>query len=187
MKSLYHGSIAEGIVSLQPISALHGAPERKVVYLSGSRAYSLFYIWDGKHNKMDKKYVTCALKNGVVHYEEQFPGQLKAFYQGVSGWMYRMDMDDSFCPVENREDMWYSPRTAHVQEVEFISDVYEEIMACVQQGLVQVHAISEEKKKLLDEHIVEFLKEKQLHLQPECQEAQFYAHFFPSLWEQAQK
>ncbi len=185
MKNLYHGSITEGIRSLQPLSPLRGEKERKVVYLSGSRAYSLFYIWDGKHNKSSQKYVTCALRNGIVHYEEQFEGQLKTFYQGVSGWMYRLEMDDSFQPVTNREDMWYSPNTAHVLEAELIPDVYEEIMSCVKKGLIQISTISEEKKKLLDKHIVAMLREKQLPA--DCAEAQFYATYFPSLWEQSQK
>jgi len=95
-------------------------------------------------------------------------------------------MDDSFQPVSNREDMWYSPNTAHVLQAEFIPDVYEEIISCAGQGLVQVSAIPEEKKKLLNEHIVTMLKEKRLALYPDCEEAQFYAAYFPSQWEQAQ-
>lgn len=44
--TLYHGSKVADIRSLEPRSKLHGSPEEKVVYLSGSIPYALVYIWD---------------------------------------------------------------------------------------------------------------------------------------------
>ena len=69
MKKLYHGSAVEGLKILQPLSPLHSNEEKNVVYLSGNRPYSLFYIWGEDKTGSSYKYVTCGLRDGIVHYE----------------------------------------------------------------------------------------------------------------------
>jgi len=186
MEFVYHGSHASGIASLQPVSSLHGSPETKVVYLSGSAPYSIFYIWDAKHNLTSRKYVTCGLKNGVVHYEEQFPGQLRAFYQGVSGYLYSIEKTAEMFPVANRENMWACPHEAHVYAVEFIPDVYERIMRYADEGLVRISQASDEFKAEIDEYIAKEFLLKGLINTPEAPDALFYARFFPRAWSLAQ-
>lgn len=53
----YHGSISADITKLKASSLLYNT-NKKVVYLTDNIPYALFYIWDGKHNNYDRKFVT---------------------------------------------------------------------------------------------------------------------------------
>lgn len=56
-KYFYHGSISANIIELKASSLLHKM-DTKVAYLTDNIPYALFYIWDGKHNNYDRKFVT---------------------------------------------------------------------------------------------------------------------------------
>lgn len=182
MDYVFHGSHESGITRLLPLSPLHGSPETKVVYLSGSEAYTLFYIWDEEHNFTPRKYVTCGLKDGVAVYQEQFPGQLEAFYRGVSGYLYCIEKTGDMQPVASREDMWACAKEVPVARVEFIPDVYDRIMLCVQEGLVRITQAEPEFRRQLDEHLAQRIRSEGLLDAPDSPDARFYARFFPGAW-----
>ncbi len=92
----YHGSISSNITELKALSLLHDE-NKKVLYLTDNIPYALFYIWDGKHNNYDRKFVTGWIKNGITYYEELFPMQLEIFYKGVSGYLYCVKKYRIFC------------------------------------------------------------------------------------------
>lgn len=188
MAKLYHASSVPGIQTLKAVSNLHGSDGDKVVYLTESLPYSLFYIWDAAHNKKPGKHVTCWLKDGIVYYEEQFPGQLRAFYEGVQGYVYSLDACDHFEQMLNRESMWFSRRDAKVEEAIFIEDVYAEIMRYVQLGqvkLIPFDEVPQEKIRLLYNHMVQDILAQRLLDRPDCAEAVFYRTFFPTVWKEA--
>lgn len=106
-ETLYHGSSVSDIDVLVPRSALHLSNER-VVYLTSSIPYALVYIWDQQKTGSSKKWVTCWQSKGITYYEEQFPGQLRAFYEGVEGpsvtlwffcFVYVEIIDNKFVPI----------------------------------------------------------------------------------------
>lgn len=107
MEILYHGSSINGIQVLKPCSKMQGT-DKQAVYLTGSIPYALVYIWDQKKTGINQKWITCGLKNGIIYYEEQFPDQLRAFYEGVEGYLYTVEISDSFRPISNRENMYFS-------------------------------------------------------------------------------
>lgn len=80
MNILYHGSAVPDIQIIKVTSKLHGTDDTKVLYLTDNLPYSLFYIWDATHNIKTGKHITAWIKDGIVYYEEQFKGQLEAFY-----------------------------------------------------------------------------------------------------------
>ena len=127
MPNFYHGSITPDIARLEARSRLHQS-EEKVVYLTDNRPYALFYIWDAVRNGSDGKHVTAWTRNGKTYYEEQFPEQLKVFYQGVSGYLYYLPDGKSIQTVADRENMYYSTADVAVEETEFIADVYDELL-----------------------------------------------------------
>ncbi len=135
---LYHGSFIPGIEKINARSLLHETCNTKVVYLTDSYPYSLFYIWDPDHNIKQRKHVTSWIKDGIVYYEEQFPNQLAEFYKGVSGYVYCVEKNDSFNLVKERESMWYSEKDAFVSKVKTISDVYTEIKKYESKGLIKI-------------------------------------------------
>lgn len=68
---LYHGSIVPNITELITNAKSHDG-KSNVLYLTDSLPYSLFYIWDSKHNLKKGKHVTCWIKNVIVYYKKQF-------------------------------------------------------------------------------------------------------------------
>lgn len=190
MSKLYHATSVPGIHTLKAVSKLHGSDGERVVYLTESLPYSMFYIWDAAHNKKPSKHVTCWLKDGIVHYEEQFPGQLKAFYEGVQGYVYAVEGCKAFERMPNRESMWFSRCDTKVAEATFIEDVYAEIMRYAQLGQVKVIPFDEvpaEKIQLLYDHMAQEIIVKGWLQQPDCPEAVFYRTFFPTVWERIAK
>ena len=188
LTKLYHASSVPGIDTLKTVSLLHGSDGERVVYLTESLPYSLFYIWDAAHNKKPGKHVTCWLKDGIVHYEEQFPGQLRAFYEGVKGYVYSAESRESFEKMPNRESMWFSRSDVPVSETVVIEDVYAEIMKYVQLGQVKVipfDEVPQEKLRLLYDHMAQDIIDKGWLQQSDCPEAVFYQTFFPAVWGQA--
>lgn len=75
-----------------------------------------------------QKWVTGWLKDGVAYYEEQFPGQLKAFYEGVHGYVYSVLRGDEIQSVPQRDDLFYSNTPLNVHCVTEIPDVYQELL-----------------------------------------------------------
>ena len=138
MSNLFHGSVIADIHTIKAESTLYGTENTKVVYLTDNLPYSLFYIWDSSQNIKRSKHVTAWIKDGIVYYEEQFEGQLEAFYKGVSGYVYCVECNEHFKPVDNRESMWFSEIDSTVFETIYISDVYSEIMKCANEGKVKI-------------------------------------------------
>lgn len=185
---LFHGSFVSGIETLRATSKLHGEEDTKVVYLTANPVYALFYIWDAAHNKRTGKYVTCFIKNGKVYYEEQFPDQLKAFYKGVSGYLYCIPHTEDFARVEDREDMWYSEKDAGIAEVRYIPDVYEEMMKYEKEGKFEVipyDRVSPERIRDLYEYMAKKLVNNGIVQLPDCEEAVFYQTYFEPVWRMA--
>ena len=187
--TLYHGSKVADIRSLEPRSKLHGSPEEKVVYLSGSIPYALVYIWDSEKTGYSGKWVTCALKSGVVHYEEMFPDQLKAFYEGVSGYLYFVEQTSEMERMpESHEDMFYSKKPVPVGEAVFVEDVYRELLRYEAEGSLVVHRFTEaaeEEQERRIQHMVTGIERDGL-LDSDSEKARFVRKYFKQAWELAE-
>ena len=183
-KYFYHGSGQGGIRRLEARSLLHGTEER-VVYLTDSLPYALFYLWDEGHVGFSCKHVTSWVKDSTVYYEEQFPGQLKAFYQGAGGYLYRIAMEDGYCPVEGRETMYYVATAQDVEKTEYISDVYAEILRQEALGTVRILRFeeqTEERKAWLTEMVAEGIRRANYYAE-DPERAEFMKRYFPASWQ----
>ena len=143
MKFFYHGSNVAGITQLEARSNLHHS-EEKVVYLTDCCPYALFYIWDAEHNGYSGKHVTAWVKNGIAYYEEQFPEQLKTFYQGVSGYLYCVSDSEDIKQMEGRDNLYYCSANVPVCKAEWISDVYEELLCYEAEGKLTIHRYNDQ-------------------------------------------
>lgn len=161
MKKFYHGSIVPEITKLEARSKLHNS-EEKVVYLTDNVPYALFYIWDEKHNGFDSKHVTGWIKNGIAYYEEQFLDQLKTFYEGVSGYLYRIDDNYDIRQMENRDNMFFSINNVIVSEAVQIIDVYEELLKYEAEGKLVVLRYSEQSEQRQSE-LVDLIAQAIIH------------------------
>lgn len=186
---LYHGSSRANITLLEPHSKLHGSQNEKVVYMSGSIPYALVYIWDSQKTKCSGKHVTCALKSGVVHYEELFPDQLKAFYEGVSGYLYCVEQTDNMQLMpKTHEEMYYSLEAVQVKEVVFISDVYKEILRYEEEGLFKVDRFNDASEEAQTERVERTAKGIEMSnlLDADTEKAHFMKNYFKQAWELAE-
>lgn len=200
----YHGTSIPNIKTLEPRSHCHrtaqstvGEPcSEKVLYLTSSIPYALVYIWDHKKTGTHAKWVTCGIQDGVVFYEEQFPNQLLAFYQGVSGYLYEVEAEISetrshisVSPLPNREEIYISYNPLPVQYVIHIPDVYEELLRHEKEGIIQIRRFTEQPRDIqaeLTQRIITYIQQKQL-LSKDSEESHFIQRFFVDAWCLAKK
>ncbi len=185
---LYHGSITVDIKELTANSFLHGSHNQKVVYLTDNRPYAMLYIWDSNRNIKQGKHVTAWIKDGVVYYEEQFPNQLKTFYDGVDGYLYVVKDTTLFSPVNDRESMWFSPNNIKIDIAEYIPNVYDELCKYINAGglkVIRFEDVDSERINKLYDWIADRIISKQLLENSDDSDAAFYQKFFSKAWQTA--
>ena len=186
---LFHGSSIPNITELFAHSR-SAERDNKVLYLTDNYPYSLFYIWDTKHNLKKGKHITCAVKNGIVYYEEQFENQLQRFYDGVSGYVYVVNDSEDFMKASSSEAIWLSDKNVFVSDVRFIPNVYEEMQKQMAQEKIKVIKYSEVDKERLNgfyDYYSKLIIKNELLDIPESEQAMFYKTFFSQAWENAKK
>ncbi len=184
-KCYFHGSSVSGIMSLKACSRLHQGTEM-VAYLTDNAPYALCYIWDGAHNGTEQKHVTAWINAGLAYYEEQFPDQLRAFYQGVSGYLYSVSAPD-IVPVRERECLYYAPHDVPVREAAFIPDVYERLLEYEAAGQFKVRRYCEqtkERQQELTDLIAAVIAGARFYQTDEVQAA-FMQKYFAQAWQKA--
>ena len=178
----YHASNLGDLRQLLPLSAMHGSGE-KVCFVTSNRAYALFYLRD-----MDINYVTCGVSGeGIVLYEEQFLNQLETIYQGRSGYLYTC-ADNSLVEVGHTRGVWVLKQPAEISNVEFIKDVYAEILQAERDGKVAISrfdAHSDEKRAQITKSVAEYIVKNDF-LTSDSPKARFFAKNFPQAWELAE-
>lgn len=182
----YHGSITPGIKQLDARSKLHNS-ENRVVYLTDNIPYALYYIWDAEHNGCSEKYVTGWTRNGIAYYEEQFPEQLKTFYQGVSGYLYRILDTGNISAVENRTNMFFSTESVPIVESILIDDVYEELLKYEAEGkftVLRYNEQSEDRQNELVDLIVQSIVMADFYTDNK-EKQDFTMKYFPEAWKKA--
>ncbi len=185
---LYHGSAIPALTELLPFSVLHGSGE-KVVYLSDSIPYTLLYIWDTEKTQYSQKWVTGWIKAGAAYYEEQFPGQLKAFYEGVRGYVYSVLKSGDVQSLPYRENLFYSRNPISVYRVTEIPDVYQALLEYERAGQFRVlrfENASEEKRTELTNRIATYIAENNLPEQ-DSEKARFMKRYYARAWEKAER
>ena len=186
-KLLYHGSPVAGLTELQPFSKLHQS-EQTVVYLSSGFPYVLLYIWDAEKTGSSRKWVTAWAKDGITYYEEQFPGQLRAFYEGVSGYVYSVLPDESVQTVPQREDLFFSTAPVKIYRAQVISDVYQALLQYEREGkfqLLRFEDAAPEKQEELIDRIAVYIRDNDLTEQ-DSEHSRFMKKHFVDAWNKAQ-
>lgn len=186
MDYLYHGSSTPGITALEARSLLHGT-DKMVVYLTDCVPYALFYVWDSQHTGSGRKHVTGACRNGQAIYEEQFPDQLRTFYQGVSGYLYRIQRTEQAHPMPNRDGLYWQPGDAAVADVLCIPDVYAELLKYEAAGLLKVLRFNDQpdaRKAVLTGMIAAYIRQSQFFADDD-EQRQFMQKHFSAAWRQA--
>lgn len=186
MAYLFHGSNVADITHLEARSKLHGADEY-VIYLTDHVPYALFYIWDAAHTGTQSKHVTGWTKDGIAFYEEQFPDQLRTFYQGVSGYLYYVNETPCIQSMQDRQNIFYSTEDMPIVKKEWIPDIYDALQEYERVGLLKVLRYSEqskERQKELTEMIAVAIRRNNFFEQDKEYQA-FMQRYFAEAWEYA--
>lgn len=176
----YHGSPIAGITELGTRSHTHDETKTSATYLTPNRAYALFYIRD-----LEINHVTCGVTaKGYIHYYEQFPDQLRKLYQGTSGYLYICKKESHF-EKTNTRDVWVSKIPVAVERVEYLADVYNEILTCEKEGVVKViryETLTDENKQDIYEMMVHSIYKNNRTFK-DTKKSAFYRDNFPEAWQ----
>lgn len=133
--TLYHGSILGGLDTILANAKSH-TDEGLVAYFTTDRVYALVCCRSREEN-----FVTMGPKNGVQHYFERFPNQLKILYDKKEGFLYRPVSIDGF--KRTKGNTFECSADVPVILHERVSDVYTEIMKEEALGNVIIHRYDE--------------------------------------------
>ncbi len=182
--TFYHGSIISGITKLGTNSLTHDEAKTQAVYLTPNYAYALFYIRD-----LEVDHVTCGVTaDGYVRYDEQYPEQMMKIYQGINGYLYHCSEQKHFSLTKTR-DVWVSAEPVAVESVEYIPDVYTELLKHEAKGDIKViryNDLTDERKQFYYDMALQYIFKRNF---TDCssKKAAFWRENFPQSWEYAIK
>lgn len=169
----YHGSIFSGLNTILANARSH-VDGSKVAYFTTDRVYALVCCRSRREN-----FVTMGPRDGVQHYFERFPDQLRILYEGKEGFLYRPVSTEGF--KNTKGNTWESPVDVPVLLHEHIPNVYEEILREEAAGNVIIHHYAEidpDEQKMHANYIHNDLDN------PLCAEYRdFLLQHFSSLWD----
>jgi len=175
----YHGSPIKGINKLGISLLTNGETKASIIYLTPNRTYALFYIRD-----LNVNYVTCGVTaEGYIRYDERFSGQLPTLYRGQSGYLYKC-IDSGCFEQTTTRDVWISKNPVVIESVEFIPDVYKEIIKYEASGNIKViryETLTDQEKHNIYEMTVYSLYKSGL-TDKNTVKANFYRDNFPEAW-----
>ena len=173
--SLYHGSIIRGLKLILANAKSH-VDGSQVAYFTTDRVYALICCRSREEN-----FVTMGIKDGIQHYYERFPDQLKVMYDRKEGFLYRPISNVNLTNTNGHT--WESKVDVPVLLHEHILNVYAEILKEEAAGNVIIHRYHEidpDEQKMhanyLRDHINDPLFDEYRH---------FIFKHFSSLWDES--
>lgn len=160
----YHGSPIADIKVLQPYVSNHGA---SWVYLTSKRENTLVYL----SNAIEKYYKDKQLEHegrfykwasygfneeGVLVVEEYYPHATEETYKGVDGFIYCADNVEDYRVQPDIPFAAVSSKPIQVTSVEYIPDVYAELLKLEKSGdiIIRRYAENTDAKKAWIEKVV---------------------------------
>ena len=172
-KTFYHGSVISGLDVILANAKSH-VDGSSVAYFTTDRVYALVCCRSRQEN-----FVTMGPRDGVQHYFERFPNQLRILYEGKEGFLYRPLTPVGF--QNTKGNTWESSVDVPVVLHEHVPNVYAEILREEAAGNVVVHRYAEidpAEQKLHANYIRDHLDDP---LNGEYRE--FLIRHFSSLWD----
>ena len=131
----FHGSVIGGLDVILANAASH-VDRSSVAYFTTDRVYALVCCRSKAEN-----FVTMGPRDGIQHYFERFPDQLKTMYEGKEGFLYQ---PVSSVNLKNTKGhTWESSVDVPVVLAEHIPNVYAEILREEAAGNVVIHRYAE--------------------------------------------
>ena len=120
-------------------------------------------------------------------YHELYPDALKQVSQGVSGYIYEVEADDSqIIPFKNIPCARLATQPIEVVQCTRIENAYELFLEYIRQGKMRLGRYEDKTEQQLNwwySGIVDYLTEKDMIKTPNCSYAVFVRNKFPQVWE----
>lgn len=182
---LYHGSNTGNIKVLEPRQADH---DRPYVYMTTLDVVSAFYLC----NAVERPYYWFPYgfekDSNIPIYHELYPNALREVSEGVSGYIYEVEANDSqVIPFKNIPCARLATQPIEVSSCTKIENAYDLFMEYLEQGkmlLGRFEDKSEQQLKWWYASLVDYLKQKDMINNPECSYALFIKKKFPQVWEE---
>lgn len=181
---LYHGSNIGDINVLEPRQADH---DRPYVYMTTIDVVAAFYLC----NAVEKPYYWFPYgfdrNSDIPIYHELYPDALKQVSEGVSGYIYEVEADDSqIIPFKNIPCARLATKPIEVVQCTRIENAYELFLEYIRQGKMRLGRYEDKTEQQLNwwySEIVDYLIEKDMVKNPDCSYAVFVRDKFPQVWE----
>lgn len=180
---LYHGSNIANIKILEPKQADN---DRPYVYMTTLEIVSAFYLC----NAVERPYYWFPYgftKENIPIYHELYPNALKEVSDGVSGYIYKVEADESqVIPFKNIPTARLATKPIEVTGEKKIDNSYDYFLECESKGLLKIGRFEDKSEKALENWynmIYEYIKEKNMIATPKCSYAKFVQTKFPRVWE----
>ena len=184
---LYHGSTVGGIKILKPKQADH---DRPYVYMTTMDVVAAFYLC----NAVEKPYYWFPYgftEEGLPIYHELYPNALREVSDGVSGYIYEVNADESqVIPFKNIPCARLATKDIKVAKSRKIDSAYNLFKEYVRQGKMVVGKYEEKSETELNNWyamIYDYISEKNMIMTSDCSYARFVKNKFPWVWEKYEK
>ena len=184
---LYHESNIANIKILEPKQADH---DRPYVYMTTLEIVSSFYLC----NAVERPYYWFPYgftKENIPIYHELYPNALKEVSDGVSGYIYKVEADESqVIPFKNIPTARLATKPIEVTGEKKIDNSYDYFLECESKGLLKIGRFEDKSEKALENWynmIYEYIKEKNMIATPKCSYAKFVQDKFPQVWDKCLK
>ena len=179
---LFHGSRTGGIEILEPRQADH---DRPYVYMTTNRIVALFYLC----NAVEKPYYWFPYgfnPDGVPVYHELYPNALREVSEGVSGYIYEVDADESqVIPFKNIPVARLATEPIAVTDCTPVEDAWALLMEYVRRGELVIDRYEDKTPEQLEwwyKGLCGELKRKNMKDIPDCSYARFVQKKLPAVW-----
>jgi hypothetical protein len=181
----YHGSIYTEIKVLQPRLSPFANLKYPCVYLSTNEALASIYIWNKPY-----KFMTFEIRDDSLPvYNESFKNGLREFYDGVSGCIYKCDVEFETDPSVHIKYAVISKKPVPVKTRDIVDNAYEKILLYEKKGLLVINRFETltEQQRENDRRMVRNTIKNLNLLSSTHPLSAFVSEKFPSLWQEAIK
>jgi len=180
---LFHGSRTEGIAVLEPRLADH---DRPYIYMSTIDVVAAFYLC----NAVERPYYWFPYgfdKAGVPVYHELYPHALREVSEGVRGFIYEVDAQESdVLPFKNIPCARLGTVPMPVSTVTEVPDAWQLMQQYMAEGKLRLGRFEDKSDAELERWrtmLAGYLAEKKMVETPDCSYARFVREKFPMVWE----
>ncbi|MBR5520853.1 MAG: hypothetical protein IKU54_02545 [Oscillospiraceae bacterium] len=180
---LFHGSNTAEIETLIPHQADH---DRPYIYMSTIDVVAAFYLC----NAVERPYYWFPYgfdkETGVPVYHELYPDALKEVSQGVSGYIYEVEVsEEDVLPFKNIPCARLGTTPMKVTGVTKVDDAYQLFRQYVKEGKMKIGRFEDKSEKRIENWhgmVGAYVREKEMINTPDCSYAKFVREKFPEVW-----